>query len=163
MSKNYEIEMHLEENLRSAVKNTVSQVAKKTLTHHLPLDAEAQVLVEQALKNGENEKNPNSSVFQKIAIFGTELKAALPKEIEAARVAFENGTGAIPNRIEECRSYPLYRFVRKELGTGLLTGEKVLSPGQDFDKVFTAMCQGKIIDPMLECLSSWNGAPLPIC
>ncbi len=190
---------HVEETMQNAVKQVVSQVAKKTLfastvdgsllpsrfcekdllmvVERQPVfsyidDASSetyplvqklkQVMVDYALKNPKNEKLESTSVFQRIPMFEKELKASLDVVIPSIREAYDTkGYSSVPNRIQECRTYPLYKFVRSELGTELLSGLKTVSPGQEIEKVYDAICEGKLVTPLLECIEGWTGTPGP--
>jgi len=117
-----------------------------------------QVLVEFALKQRGDEGMP---VFQKIPAFEEEVKTQLVTQVSAARQSFDKGVSAVPNRVRDCRSFPLYNFVRVELGTSLLTGERSQSPGSDFETVYDALCAGRHVGPLMEVLEGWSCAPGP--
>ncbi|CAK9868782.1 unnamed protein product [Sphagnum jensenii] len=190
---------HVEETMQNAVKQVVSQVAKKTLftstidgsllssgfcEKDLLMVVESQpvfsyiddassetyplmqklklVMMEYALKNPKNEKLESTSVFQRIPMFEKELKASLDIVIPSIREAYDTkGYSSVPNRIQDCRTYPLYEFVREDLGTELLSGLKTVCPGQDIEKVYHAICDGKLVSPLLQCLEGWTGTPGP--
>ncbi|PTQ35605.1 hypothetical protein MARPO_0070s0068 [Marchantia polymorpha] len=118
-----------------------------------------QCLVSHALSS-ENEEE-RCSVFRRISVFEEQVKTDLEATVPKVREQFDNGVAAIPNRISDCRSYPLYDFVRS-LGTKLLVGTETRSPGQDIELVYEAISQGKMASPLLQCLAGWNGCPKSI-
>jgi phenylalanine ammonia-lyase len=136
-----------------------------------------EVLAEHALSNPNNEKDQSTSVFHRISIFEEELKTRLSTSLQLARQAYDNNNnnnnkpssddhgsysgGPVRNRIQDCRTYPLYKFIRSELGTQLLSGLRPISPGQEIEKVYDAVCQGKLIAPLFQCLEGWTGTPGP--
>ncbi|CAM6026227.1 unnamed protein product [Sphagnum balticum] len=121
-----------------------------------------EVLVDYALKHRKNEKLESTSVFNRIPVFEKELKASLDTVVPSIREAYDTkGYSSVPNRIQNCRTYPLYKFVRSELGTQLLTGLKTVSPGQEIEKVYDAICEGKLVTPLLQCVQGWTGTPGP--
>ncbi|KAL5835699.1 hypothetical protein ACOSQ3_015255 [Xanthoceras sorbifolium] len=110
-----------------------------------------EVLVAKALSDSKAEENCYS-VFKRIPIFMEELKARLGEEVSKARERFDNGDFAIANRIKKCRTYPIYAFLRVEVGTELLSGAKKVSPGEDVEKVYEAINEGKLGDVLMNCL-----------
>ncbi|MBA0838945.1 hypothetical protein Goarm_004728 [Gossypium armourianum] len=114
-----------------------------------------QVLVERALKDCKGDEN-GFSIFKRIPVFIEELKARLEEELPKARTKFGNGEFGFANRIEKCRSYPIYGFVRTEIGTQLLIGEKRVSPGEDIEKVYEAINEGKLGAVLMRCLTNWQ-------
>jgi phenylalanine ammonia-lyase len=118
-----------------------------------------QVLVEFALKY--NILDEGLSIFHKIPEFEDELRLQIQAKVPAARESFDAGVFAVPNRVADCRSYPLYEFVRTELGTRLLTGERAQSPGSDFETVYDAICDGRHVAPLLKVLHGWRFTPGP--
>jgi phenylalanine ammonia-lyase len=121
-----------------------------------------EVLVDYALKHPKNEKLESTSVFNRIPVFEKELKASLDTVVPSIREAYDTkGYSSVPNRIQNCRTYPLYKFVRSELGTQLLSGLRTVSPGQEIEKVYDAICEGKLVTPLLQCVQGWTGTPGP--
>ncbi|CAK9220185.1 unnamed protein product [Sphagnum troendelagicum] len=121
-----------------------------------------EVLVDYALKHPKNEKLESTSVFNRIPVFEKELKASLDTVVPSIREAYDTkGYSSVRNRIQNCRTYPLYKFVRSELGTQLLSGLKTVSPGQEIEKVYDAICEGKLVTPLLQCVQGWTGTPGP--
>jgi hypothetical protein len=86
------------------------------------------------------------------------LKAHLEVTVPEVRQKFDNGVTAAPNRISDCRSFPLHNFVRS-LGTKLLIGTETRSPGQDIELVYDAITEGQLAKRLVLCLAGWNGAP----
>jgi phenylalanine ammonia-lyase len=118
------------------------------------------VLVQHSLSKQHPNKADADSIFQRIAVFEDELKAQLNQAVPAVREAYDNkGFSPVKNRISECRSYPLYKFVRGEVGAQFLSGLKTVSPGSEIERVYDAIQAGKLVGPLMNCLDGWNGAP----
>ncbi|KAJ7955942.1 Phenylalanine ammonia-lyase [Quillaja saponaria] len=122
-----------------------------------------EVLVERALKDPKSEsaKEEGYSIFKRITKFLDELKARLGEEVATARTRFDNDDFPIANRIKKCRTYPIYRFVRTEVGTELLSGAKKVSPGENIEQVYEAMNEGKLEEVLVKCLTQWKGCATP--
>jgi len=122
-----------------------------------------EVLVERALKDpkADSENDKGYSIFKRIPIFLEELKTKLGEEVVKARERFENGDFPIANRIKKCRTFPIYRFVRTEVGTEILTGAKKVSPGEHIEKVYEAINEGKLGNVLMNCLTNWKGSAGP--
>lgn len=122
-----------------------------------------EVLVERALKDpkADSENDKGYSIFKRIPIFLEELKTKLGEEVVKARERFENGDFPIANRIKKCRTFPIYRFVRTEVGTEVLTGAKKVSPGEHIEKVYEAINEGKLGNVLMSCLTNWKGSAGP--
>lgn len=131
-----------------------------------------EVLVEKSLaaerkqnKEGEegqeHQEEDGYSIFKRIPIFQEELKERLSVEIPKARERFDAGDFPIPSRIKKCRTYPIYQFVRTEVGTEMLSGVKKVSPGECIEKVYEAIGDGKMGDVLMKCLAFWRGSAGP--
>ncbi|KAH7282720.1 hypothetical protein KP509_35G045000 [Ceratopteris richardii] len=121
-----------------------------------------EVLVDMALKTpaGEDEKEV-SSLFKAIPTFEAHVKKLLEEEVPKARDRYDNGDYAVPNRIKNCRTYPIYKFVRTEMGTDLLRGTAPKSPGEDIEKIFYGILDGKLLLPLLKCMEGWRRSAGP--
>jgi phenylalanine ammonia-lyase len=167
---------HLEENLSIVVKQLVLQIAEKIdsismlckeelvqLVERLPVFSYIDdpgnpdgklvsqlrdVLVQKALKGS----GDCTEALKMVPKFQEELQKGLEVELARARERFANGDYVVGMRIKKCKTYPVYRFVREEVGTEMLTGEKEVSPGEYIEKVYEAIKEGQIDGVIVECI-----------
>lgn len=94
-----------------------------------------QVLVEHALQNFT--KTEETSIFYKHVVFEEEIRRRLGIEAPFARNEFDThkGFSAVPNRVFDSRSYPIYQAMQTRLETKLLSGMRTISPGDDVEEV----------------------------
>eukprot|EP01018_Ginkgo_biloba_P030726 Gb_10978 [translate_table: standard] len=119
------------------------------------------VLVEHALKNKVIEENLDALIYNKISLFEEKLREELDNEVIMARADYDKGNSPMINRIDDCRTYPLYELVRNQLGTKLLSGDETTSPGEYIEIVHNAMRHDRLIEPLLKCLDGWQCTPGP--
>ncbi|KAJ3691234.1 hypothetical protein LUZ61_020398 [Rhynchospora tenuis] len=110
------------------------------------------ILVQKAFKGGED----GAEALKMVPKYQEELIERLEDEVAKAREQFAKGDYAVGMRIKKCKTYPVYRFVREEVGTEMLTGEKNVSPGEYIEKVYDAIKEGKIDGVIIDCIASWN-------
>ncbi|EXB38906.1 Phenylalanine ammonia-lyase [Morus notabilis] len=124
-----------------------------------------EIVVERALKDGNTKEECGERkgylIFKRIPVFVEELKARLGEEVAKERERLDGAAGgrdclAAKKRIENCRTYPVYSFLRSEVGTELLSGAKRVSPGEAIEKVYEAINEGKLGDVLLKCLKDWD-------
>ncbi|KAJ9183776.1 hypothetical protein P3X46_007587 [Hevea brasiliensis] len=142
---------HLEENMREVVKQVLprkNSCRLLSINLYSPISTTQQILLihfclncKKYPKSGRADEN-GCTIFKRIPVFIKELKARLREEVPKARERFDSGEFAIANRIKKCRTYPIYEFVRSEVGTELLSGEKKVSPGEHIEKVHEVLMKG---------------------
>lgn len=83
-----------------------------------------------------------------VAKFQQELREGL-EEVEER---FAKGDCDVGMR-KRCKTYRVYRFVREEVGTKMLTGKKNVSSGEYIEKVYQAIKEGKIGNVIVACIN----------
>ncbi|KAI3882313.1 hypothetical protein MKX03_007954 [Papaver bracteatum] len=140
-----------------------------TSTSYMLLLQLREVLVEKAFnacpaKDGEEEINEEDKylVYKRIPIFQDELKETLDDEVTKEINKFDNNDFPIANRIKKYRTYPIYQFVRGQVGIAFISGDKkIISHGEDIEKVYEAVNEGKLGDILNKCLAFWGGSSGP--
>ncbi|EFJ11756.1 phenylalanine ammonia-lyase [Selaginella moellendorffii] len=165
---------HLEVALQGAVMKVLSSIGDEffpaACVESMLLEVEKQYtfsFIDDAMDGSSTLLNKLRQVFlanpttqgcsvRKFGEFKDRLKPKLEEAIATTRK--ESLDKPATHIIEKCVSYPLYQFVRHELGTEMLTGGGLegRAPKQDLDKIYDAFCNGSLMEPLFKCLEGFE-------